>query len=134
MNCARKFWLGSGESIQVSPRNNITGMRLVTNQTSATDFTRNRLPRPREPSTASSQRAADFLQYPAQPGDRAHLVTPGERMLPDPDDAPAALLQSPAHRPITLLITEDLHAPELGILLRPRRVRRTPMPETAIDE
>ncbi len=55
-------------------------------------------------------------------------------MLPNPNDTPARFLQQTVDPAVDPLIAENFFPPERRVLLRPRRVRRTTMPETPVNK
>lgn len=80
------------------------------------------------------QCSAFSVYRPPQARDGPRLLLPRQRMLPNPQYPPPRLFQQPVHRPVPPLIPQNLLPPELRIILRPRRVDRTPMPETPVDK
>ena len=98
----------------------------------ASRTTRTRLEVEASPGLATS--TCPVFQQPPHSRDHASGVLLRERMLPNPDDAPPRLLQQPRHRPIAPLIADNFPPPEFRVLSRPRRMRRTAVPETAIHE
>jgi len=69
-----------------------------------------------------------------QPGKQPAFVSPGQFMLPDPENVPVPGPQHAVHEAITGAVAAELLPPEIRVLLRLRRVQRTSVPEAPIDE
>lgn len=67
-------------------------------------------------------------------GDCPQCVSRGQRMLPNPNDPPSVTPQQPTLHAVARDVALDLASPEIRVVLRPRRVLRTPVPEAAVDE
>ena len=82
------------------------------------------------PATLATSALNVFLQPPEQPG----FVLPGQLVLPNANDLPAAFTQSVINAAIPCLVARDLRQPERRPSLGPSRVLRTAMPKTAVHK
>jgi hypothetical protein len=64
--------------------------------------------------------SSNSVEVPVEPGQQTALVLPGQFVLPNPNDLPAAGAQCAGHEPIAGLVGRNLFAPERGVVLRLR--------------
>ena len=71
---------------------------------------------------------------PPQPCKQSRLPLPRQFMLPDPNHLPAAFAQRAIYAAIARLVAREFGEPERRPILRPRGMKRTPVPETSVNE
>jgi len=80
--------------------------------------------------------AATLFSRDSPANDSSEVIGCGSRILvlPNANDHPACLNQSPVDNEVTLVVSLDLRPPIVGVSARRDEVLRAAMPEAAINE